>query len=223
MPSGCSSSRWIRAGRRSRAPHSRSANRPTRPFLLSSYGSALHAVDVVLLAGHALDHPASLQVELGPFHVPGNRTVELAFERPLHGVGELMMREPTFAEHLENRLLHRLVLCPANVDTPLSLRVQREDFLFHGAKGEDEPYLDKSSCGFGGPALNNPFSGPSAIVAVESDADRLPSPRSDRNLLRPRTGRCRRRRLTGVRLPPCGAREAGNESRSVAIRRKNER
>ncbi len=29
--SGCNSSRWIRAGRRSKAPRSRSARRPTRP------------------------------------------------------------------------------------------------------------------------------------------------------------------------------------------------
>src|SRR5437899_11057749 len=158
--------------------------RPPGPSLFSSRASALHAIPVVLLTGHALDHPTSLQIELRAFHVPRNRAVELPFELRLDRHRESVVREIAFPKHLKDRLLHRFILCPANVDAPLSLRVQRQDFLFHGAKGEDESYLDKSSCGFGGPALNNAFSGPAAIVAVESDADRLPSPRSDRNLLR---------------------------------------
>src|SRR2546426_7783360 len=86
-----------------------------------------------------------------------------------------MMRQPPFAEDLENRLLHRLVLRLADVDPPLSLRVQRQDLLFHAAQGEDESYLDKSSCASGGPTLDNPFSSPSAIVAGETQAGRLPS------------------------------------------------
>src|SRR2546422_766501 len=41
----------------------------------------------------------------------------------VNGVSELMMRQPPFAEDLENRLLHRLVLRLADVDPPLfSLR-----------------------------------------------------------------------------------------------------
>src|SRR2546427_7588552 len=88
-----------------------------------------------------------------------------------------MMRQPPFAEDLENRLLHRLVLRLADVDPPLfSLRVQRQDLLFHAAQGEDESYLDKSSCASGGPTLDNPFSSPSAIVAGENSSDPPPSP-----------------------------------------------
>src|SRR3989442_11538116 len=88
-----------------------------------------------------------------------------------------MMRQPPFAEDLENRLLHRLVLRLADVDPPLfSLRVQRQDLLFHAAQGEDESYLDKSSCASGGPTLDNPFSSPSAIVAGENQSGPLPLP-----------------------------------------------
>src|SRR2546428_10650534 len=87
-----------------------------------------------------------------------------------------MMRQPPFAEDLENRLLHRLVLRLADVDPPLfSLRVQRQDLLFHAAQGEDESYLDKSSCASGGPTLDNPFSSPSAIVAGGTPSERRPS------------------------------------------------
>src|SRR2546427_12974287 len=102
-----------------------------------------------------------------------------------------MMPQPPFGEHLENRLLHRLILRPADVDTSLSLRAQRQNLLFHGAQREDESYLDKPSCGLGGPAVNNRFSGPPAIVAVGSAGGRPPSPRSDRNTVRPRARRCR--------------------------------
>src|SRR2546427_5933003 len=110
-----------------------------------------------------------------------------------------MMRQPPFAEDLENRLLHRLVLRLADVDPPLfSLEVQRQDLLFHAAQGEDESYLDKSSCASGGPTLDNPFSSPSAIVAGESHADSLPPPPPARKLLPPpprrRRGGCRSRR-----------------------------
>src|SRR2546427_11008739 len=102
-----------------------------------------------------------------------------------------MMRQPPFAEDLENRLLHRLVLRLADVDPPLfSLRVQRQDLLFHAAQGEDESYLDKSSCASGGPTLDNPFSSPSAIVAGGSPSRRLPPPPAPPHLPSPR--RCRR-------------------------------
>src|SRR2546426_2196459 len=100
-----------------------------------------------------------------------------------------MMRQPPFAEDLENRLLHRLVLRLADVDPPLSLRVQRQDLLFHAAQGEDESYLDKSSCASGGPTLDNPFSSPSAIVAGESPAGRLPPPPPPRQIPSPRPPR----------------------------------
>src|SRR2546425_11893009 len=96
-----------------------------------------------------------------------------------------MMRQPPFAEDLENRLLHRLVLRLADVDPPLfSLRVQRQDLLFHAAQGEDESYLDKSSCASGGPTLDNPFSSPSAIVAVELAHDHVYSTLGERKSFR---------------------------------------
>src|SRR3989475_11007258 len=102
-----------------------------------------------------------------------------------------MMRQPPFAEDLENRLLHRLVLRLADVDPPLfSLRVQRQDLLFHAAQGGDESYLDKSSCASGGPTLDNPFSSPSAIVAGGNAAGRPPSPPGARKLLLPPPLRC---------------------------------
>src|SRR2546427_11390742 len=120
-----------------------------------------------------------------------------------------MMRQPPFAEDLENRLLHRLVLRLADVDPPLfSLRVQRQDLLFHGATGEDESYLDKSSCASGGPTLNNPFSGLSTIVAGESAADRLPFPPPGRKFLRAWPLAFRGCCLSRMRAPPRGRREA---------------
>src|SRR2546428_11210411 len=97
-----------------------------------------------------------------------------------------MMRQPPFAEDLENRLLHRLVLRLADVDPPLSLRGQRQDLLFHAAQGEDESYLDKSSCASGGPTLDNPFSSPSAIVAAGTHTSRIPSSRAPPAPPRPR-------------------------------------
>src|SRR3989454_5239805 len=101
-----------------------------------------------------------------------------------------MMRQPPFAEDLENRLLHRLVLRLADVDPPLfSLRVQRQDLLFHAAQGEDESYLDKSSCASGGPTLDNPFSSPSAIVAVGCGSGRWPSSPRGPHLLLPASWR----------------------------------
>src|SRR2546422_4584573 len=112
-----------------------------------------------------------------------------------------MMRQPPFAEDLENRLLHRLVLRLADVDPPLfSLRVQRQDLLFHAAQGEDESYLDKSSCASGGPTLDNPFSSPSAIVAGENPAGRLPSPPPGPKPLCPSPLRWRGRGLAPVVL-----------------------
>src|SRR2546427_13128283 len=103
-----------------------------------------------------------------------------------------MMRQPPFAEDLENRLLHRLVLRLADVDPPLfSLRVQRQDLLFHAAQGEDESYLDKSSCASGGPTLDNPFSSPSAIVAGGYHVELLPFPPGARKLISPLPWRVR--------------------------------
>src|SRR2546426_8232089 len=117
-----------------------------------------------------------------------------------------MMRQPPFAEDLENRLLHRLVLRLADVDPPLSLRVQRQDLLFHAAQGEDESYLDKSSCASGGPTLDNPFSSPSAIVAGETHAGRFPSPPRGPKPLCPRALRGRGRGFARNWISPRGAR-----------------
>src|SRR5437899_4493484 len=94
--------------------------RPPGPSLFSSCASALHAIHVVLLAGHALDHPASLQIELRAFHVPRSRAVELPFELRLDRRRESVVIEIPFPKHLEDRPLHRLMLCPADVDAPLS-------------------------------------------------------------------------------------------------------
>src|SRR5207244_1247354 len=125
-----------------------------RPFGASVVIAGVDALGVQLIqvdpsgttfkgSAFAIGQPAdeALEVELRPFHVPGDRTVELAFELRLHGVSEFMMCEPTLAEYLENRLLHRLVLRLADVDASLSLRVERQDLLFHAAKGGSGSYL----------------------------------------------------------------------------------
>src|SRR3989442_12847613 len=59
------------------------------------------------------------------------------------------------------------------------------DLLFHAAQGEDESYLDKSSCASGGPTLDNPFSSPSAIVAGKNHAGLPPFPPGGPNMLPP--------------------------------------
>src|SRR3989454_12387117 len=128
-----------------------------------------------------------------------------------------MMRQPPFAEDLENRLLHRLVLRLADVDPPLSLRVQRQDLLFHAAQGEDESYLDKSSCASGGPTLDNPFSSPSAIVAGENHADRLPSPPGRRKMLSPGALRWRGWGVARMCVSPRGGAEGEPWARALLM------
>src|SRR3989475_7290648 len=128
-----------------------------------------------------------------------------------------MMRQPPFAEDLENRLLHRLVLRLADVDPPLSLRVQRQDLLFHAAQGEDESYLDKSSCASGGPTLDNPFSSPSAIVAGEDRAGVFPSSPPVRKALRPRPWPCQGRGAPRAVTSPRGARGGGRARRALCV------
>src|SRR3989442_2128157 len=86
------------------------------------------------------------------------------------------------------------------------------DLLFHAAQGEDESYLDKSSCASGGPTLDNPFSSPSAIVAGETHADRLPSPPAARNLLRPAPLGRRGLGVAPMCTPPPRARETRRET-----------
>src|SRR5438445_293557 len=103
-----------------------------RPFGASVVIACVDALGVQLI-----------QVELRAFHVPRNRAVELPVELRLDRCRESLMSEIPFPKHLEDRPLHRFILCPANLDSPLSLRVQRQYFLFDGAQGEDEHYSDK--------------------------------------------------------------------------------
>src|SRR3989442_187324 len=84
--------------------------------------SAVKAIHHVRLAGHTLDDPTSIQAELRAFHVPRNRTVELPVELRLDRCRESLMSEIPVPKHLEDRPLHRFILCPANFDSPLSMR-----------------------------------------------------------------------------------------------------
>src|SRR5207247_2972378 len=123
---------------------------------------------ILLLPAHSLHHSTRPQVEFRAFHVPRNLAVELPFELRLDRRRESVVCEIPFPKHLEDRPLHRLILCPDDVDTSLSLRVSCQALLFHGATGEDESYLDKSSCASGGRTLNTPFRGLSTVLAVRS-------------------------------------------------------
>src|SRR3989442_882725 len=107
---------------------------PPGPFLFSSRASALYVIHLVLLARHALNHAASFQVELRPFHVPRDRAVELPFELLLHRRSQLGVGQFSFPKVLDNRLLHHLVLRLADLDPSLPFRVERQDLLFHGAE-----------------------------------------------------------------------------------------
>src|SRR2546428_196192 len=62
---------------------------PFGPFLFSAHDSALDPVHIALLSGKTLNHPVGVEVELRPFHVPGDRAVELAFELLFDRRGQL--------------------------------------------------------------------------------------------------------------------------------------
>src|SRR6267143_2026689 len=114
-----------------RAPPRTESSRVTNAASSSFSGLAFHSVNIVLLDGHPLDDTASFEVELRPFHVPGNRAIELPVQLLAYRRGEFVLGQPGLPQEFQDRLPHRLVLRLADVDSLLPLRMKRQNLFFH--------------------------------------------------------------------------------------------